>query len=290
MRKSNARDLGVFEKLWLDAKAWVRKALVSDVRVQDGRFVSAFVCENRLQAYRAITLWAKEPGTMAWIDQSVRSGDRFLDIGANVGIYTISAGHRVGDEGHVYAVEPHKPSSVALLRNIARNGFHKRTTVFTCALADKRMLAPFNYTSFEPSVTGSQLGSAQTNGSGKPFSAAATEICLAVSVDELIEAKAMEPPDLVKIDVDGIELAILKGMAKLLGSSRPPRAVQVELNVGEQDAIVQWMKTTGYELHHRHFTSGGERALREGRSVESIAHNAVFSPVGDQSLFEGIHS
>lgn len=276
MSERGGRKLNALENLWFDAKAALRRLMVSEVAVADGPYRTVFLCENRLQAYRARTLWVKEAGTMEWIDKGVKRGERFLDIGANVGIYTLAAAHRVGPEGHVYAVEPHKPNAVALMRNVLRNRVQDRVDVLTVALADKRMFATFNYKDLEPSSTGSQLDS--TNVSGKEFIPAASEVCLGMSVDELIEVKAIEAPHHVKIDVDGIELAILRGMGGLLSSEARPKSVQVELNLGEHEAIEGFMRQFGYKLDHRHFTLDGKRQLAAGKDAGAIAHNAVFVP------------
>jgi FkbM family methyltransferase len=270
------RDLNGFEKLWFDAKARLRAALVSEVPIEDGPYRTIFLCENRIQAYRALSLWVKEAGTMEWIDKNVRAGERFLDIGANVGVYTLAAAHRVGPSGRVYAVEPHKPNAISLMRNVLRNRLQDRVDVLTTPLADQRMVATFHYKDLAPSSTGSQLDS--TNVSGKEFIPAASEVVLGLSVDELIEAKAIDPPHHVKIDVDGIELSILRGMAELLGAPQRPRSVQVELNVGEHEAIEGFMASKDYRLDHRHFTANGKRQLAEGKDVSRIAHNAVFTP------------
>ncbi len=276
MSERGGRELNGFEKLWFDAKAALRAALVSEVTIQDGPYRSVFLCENRTQAYRAVSLWVKEAGTMEWIDSHVRLGDRFLDIGANVGIYTLAAAHRVGEEGKVYAVEPHKPNAVALMRNVLKNGLQDRVYVLTVALSDRRTIATFNYKDLWPSSTGSQLGA--TNVSGKKFKVATSEVVLAISVDELVEIGAIEAPHHVKIDVDGIELPILRGMSKLLASADRPRTLQVELNVGEHDAVENFMASNGYRLDHRHFTAIGKKQMAQGRDVSNIAHNAVFIP------------
>ena len=276
---SQQRKLSWLEKTRLDLVGWVHRKLTAHYTIDDKSYRSTFVCETRLQAYRAITLWTKEPGTMAWIDKETRAGDRFLDIGANMGIYTISAAHRVGAQGRVYAVEPHKPTAVTLMRNILANKLQDRIDVITVALGDRRFVAPFNYKSFESSETGSQLGTTLSDGGARnEFSPVTTELCLATTIDDLIEMGAIKAPHLVKIDVDGLELNILAGMSTLLQSAERPRGVQVELNVGEQDAIINFFTGVGYQLDHRHFTMHGEGLRAKGVDVAKIAHNAVFVP------------
>jgi FkbM family methyltransferase len=272
------RELSGFEKALFNARAWLRQSLVSEAVIEDKSYRSIFQCENRLEAYRALSLWIKETGTMTWLDQGLKAGDRFLDIGANIGIYTIAAAHRVGPQGRVFAVEPHKANAVSLMRNILRNGFENRVEVLAFPVSDARMFAKFNYTSLGASETGSQFGSTRLDNSNKEFKPAASELCLGVTVDELVEQGAIEAPALVKIDVDGIELKILKGMQGLLAAPHKPRSVQVELNVGEHEAVIEFMAANGYALDHRHFTLLGQRMRDAGKDINTIAHNAVFAP------------
>ncbi len=276
MSAAGSRELNGLEKIWFDFKALLRSGLTSTITIKDGAYKTAFVCENRKQAHRAMSLWVKEAGTMAWIESQVRPGDCFLDIGANVGIYTLAAAHRAGSAGKVYAIEPHKPNAVALMRNVLANNFQDRVVVLAMPVADRRMVATFQYRDLGAASTGSQLNSTQVN--GKVFRPLASELCIGLPVDELVASEAIRAPHVVKIDVDGIELDILKGMQGLFTSAERPRSVQVELNVGEQDAIIDYMASQKYRLESRHFTLDGKRQLAAGKDVAKIAHNAIFAP------------
>jgi FkbM family methyltransferase len=277
----SAGDRGVtpFELKILRYKEKIRNSLLTEVKVTDQQFESVFVCENDMQAARALSLWIKEAGTMAWLDANLKAGDRFLDIGANVGIYSIAAAHRVGPTGRVYAAEPHKFNVCSLMTNILRNGFEDRVTVLTVPLTSERCATQFNYSSIIPASTGSQLGSTKRDGrGGKDFVPVLTELTVGLSLDEVVDLGMIERPDLIKIDVDGIELQILQGMKRLLLSPNRPRSVQVELNLGEQDDVIAFLDDHGYDLDHRHFTLQGKLFLDAGKSVSEIAHNAVFVP------------
>jgi len=215
---------------------------------------------------------------MNWIERDVHAGEVFLDIGANVGLYTIAAAHRVGPGGHVFALEPHKPSMLSLLENIAANDLGKTVSVIAIPVSDTKEVAQFNYTSLSPSVTGSQFGSTFKDGTNKSFTPSAQELCVSSSVDELVAIGAVRPFNHAKIDVDGIELRILVGMkGQLTGRSRP-RTVQVELNVGQQDQIIDFMASCGYRLAERHFTLSGQKQLAKGIDPSKITHNAIFAP------------
>jgi hypothetical protein len=63
----------------------------------------------------------------------------------------------------------------------------------------------------------------------------------------------------------------------LRGASRP-RAVQVELNVGEEAAITGLLEECGFALTDRHLTYAGKKAQAAGVPLSEIAHNAIFRP------------
>lgn len=256
----------------------LRRALEPRVILADGDYRSVYKCETLLDAARPMSLWTKEEGTMRWISAEVRAGDIFMDVGANIGIYTLAAAHRLGPGGSVYAFEPHKPSALALMRNLALSELSDRVTVFSCALSDQPRILRFNYFSLASGSSGSQLGHRRIAGEERDFAAVASEMLFATTVDRLIADELISPPSLVKIDVDGNELQILQGMRSLLIGSRRPRSVQVELNVGEQTAIIEFLNGCGYRLVERHLTATGKSLSARGIALERIAHNAIFRP------------
>jgi len=256
----------------------LRIRLGSTVVVRDRDYQSVFACTTYRDAFRPLSLWLKEPGTMAWLDDGLRSGDRFLDIGANVGIYTIAAAHRVGPEGRVYAVEPHKANLVTLLRNISLNGFGNVVEVIPDAVSDHCGRVRFNYARLDSGSSMSQLGHTRHPETGGDFSPVASELVTATTVDRLVGDGHIEPPSLVKIDVDGNELLVLAGMKELLTGGDRPRSVQVEMNIGEQEPVEAFFGECGFRLHERNHTMRGSRKLAAGVPLADVTHNAVFVP------------
>lgn len=276
--KGQRRPSGA-QKILLKLMQSIRRALVADVHLTDRQYESTFRCETLVEASRPMGLWIKEEGTMRWLDTELRPGDVFMDIGANIGIYTIAAAHRVGADGHVYAFEPHKLNVVSLMRNVAANGFHDRVAVFSCALSDRPAVAQFNYSSIVGGSSGSQFGHTRVAGKQKTFEPVAREMLLATSIDALLSDGTIKPPAMIKIDVDGNELAILRGMQTLVSGTDRPRSIQVEMNVGEQEVIKDFFAGHGYEESVTHFTSAGQRAANRGVAMSAIAYNAIFRPV-----------
>lgn len=269
---------GALTKRLIRLRLSLRRAFGVRVALDDRGHRSVFVCETWHDVSRVASLWVKEPGTMAWIDAEVRPGDVFHDIGANIGIYAIAAAHRVGADGRVVAFEPHKVNATALLRNVTESGLADRVEVVATAVSDRSGLARFHYKSLKSASTASQLGHTRRAGGEGEFDPVVTELVPAVVIDELVAAGRIPPPSLVKIDVDGNELEILRGMEKVLTGADRPRAVQVELNPGEEPAVTAFMSGCGYALAERHFTKHGRKMLDAGRTREEIAHNAIFRP------------
>jgi FkbM family methyltransferase len=262
-------------KIRLKVQKLFTKFIYLIIKISDKKFSTTYICSNKTEIYRATTLWEKEPGTMKWLDNNLKPHDIFLDIGANMGIYTFAAAHRIGSLGKVYAIEPHKPSAISLMKNIKLN-FFNNIEILTIPVTNKFKVGKFNYKNFSSSMTGSQFDSKKTNSNQEAFDPVIQETIIAFSIDMLIEMKAIRSPDIVKIDVDGIEDKILLGMRKTLISNKNPRSIQVELNVGKQIKIEKFLKSVGYQLKTRHLTYNGNLKLQEGVKIRKIAHNAVF--------------
>src|SRR5262249_39850053 len=76
----------------------------------------------------------KEPFTVEWIEQSIKPGDVFYDIGANVGAYSLIAAKNTRNRARVFAFEPSPASYVDLSRNVALNGCEESVTPLPFAL------------------------------------------------------------------------------------------------------------------------------------------------------------
>lgn len=77
--------------------------------------------------------------------------------------------------------------------------------------------------------------------------AASPELKLATTIDDLLADEAIRPADVVKLDVDGQELEVLRRMRGFLCSSERPRAVQVEANSQERQALIELMRSCGFD-------------------------------------------
>ena len=232
-----------------------------------------FDCSNDIERYRAESLFTKEEGTVIWVLREAKAGDIFWDIGANIGLYTVVAA-KAG--AFVVAFEPHAANVDSLLRNVRLNDLVEHVQVVTRPLSDKPGVIEFNYASLDAGSSGSQLGHT-TSESGARFHPKLRQPMQATTIDEMI-ALGAQPPALIKLDVDGNELAILHGAYTLL-KTMPPRSVQVEMRPLDDTAIVEFLDGFSYRVQERHYTEIGKRALAQGVNPKRITHNAVFNRV-----------
>jgi FkbM family methyltransferase len=256
------------------ARLALRSRLVQRVRVSDGEHVHVFRCEDPLEVTRAVTLLEKEAGTVRFIRTEVRPGDVFYDIGANIGLYTLVAARRVGDDGMVCAFEPHAANVMNLMRNVAENGLGDRVKVVSAALNDSSGFFPFDYRSADP---GSALSRLESEGAaGEEFAPVFSELKYATTVDALVAEGAIPAADLVKLDVDGNEPLVLRGMGANLSGDRRPRAVQVEIDPETREEVHELMGEYGYKVTERHDTMAGKQLIDSGEDRDHVVHNVVF--------------
>ena len=160
-----------FFKLWFR----IRGLLERDLEIVDGEHRYRFHCGSYREMSRCMNLFTKEEGTCSWIRETVRQGEVFYDVGANIGIYTIMAGRQVGADGQVLAFEPHGPTFTCLLNNIMANDLEQIVAPCNFALSDREGFFPFNYQSNAPGSSDSQLHS-RRRGSGEEYTRTIAEL------------------------------------------------------------------------------------------------------------------
>jgi FkbM family methyltransferase len=206
-----------------------------------GRRLVRFATPNLVARHRAVTLFEKEPETIAWID-GFGDGDVLFDVGANVGTYSIYAGacgHRV------IAVEPESGNYALLNRNIALNGLDRIVTAYCAGLSESNGLFQLNLSTTQSANSQHQLGTA-TDFEGHAFEPMFRQGAAGFTLDALVAACGVTPNHL-KIDVDGLEASVLRGGAGTLGSPKL-KSILMELNGSRQDhrEAVSWLAAQGF--------------------------------------------
>lgn len=153
-----------------------------------------------------------------YIEQTLEKGQVFLDIGANIGFYSLFAASRVGPEGRVFSFEPDPMTFESLKRSLARNGFGWARPI-NVALSNRAGEIPF-YTVTDGSAHSlvPEIEKRAHRYSGK------TPVRVA-RLDDLLAEGVLDTPrvDLLKIDVEGEEERTVGGLLGTLEHFRFPR-------------------------------------------------------------------
>ncbi len=150
-----------------------------------------------------------EPEQAEAMAATLKKGDVFFDIGANVGFYTLLGSRQVGREGKVVAFEPVVRNLAYLYRHLSLNGAGN-VTVIPAACSDSLSLVFF--ASGENFAMGHIAGDPQPGEHG--------QLVPTMSVDDVARKLGLVP-DVIKIDVEGAELAVLEGAQETLRAARP---------------------------------------------------------------------
>jgi len=145
-----------------------------------------------------------EPSKVAIVKREIKKGDVVVDIGANIGYYTLIFARLVGNNGHVYAFEPEPENFSILKKNIEVNGY-KNVTLVNKAVSNKNCKIKFYLCDDNKAMH-------TTNKSSyAKFSHTINVDC--IKLDDYFKDHKIS---FMKIDVEGLEYNVVKGMDHIL--------------------------------------------------------------------------
>jgi len=228
-----------------------------------------FSTPNLHTKFRVDSLHSKEPDTIAWI-AGFQPDEVFVDIGANVGMYTIWAAKTRGMR--VYAFEPESQNYALLYKNIVLNRLSEQVVAYCLALSDEQAFSRLYLSRF---LTG---GSGHTFGEKLDYrlqhrDSAYSQGCMSATLDSLVETGVVPMPNHIKIDVDGIEHRVINGCRSLL-SDRRLKSVLIEIN-------------TNLELHRRIIVDMVALGFRysEAQVAAAMRTEGAFAGVGNHIFY-----
>ena len=180
----------------------------------DGRDLQFRTGNGRL-LWRAKTLLTEEPLMISWI-KDMNPNDVVLEVGANVGMYTIPIAQKVKT---VYACEL-DPLNVAILKeNMVLNSVQSKVTVlpFACGESAGLVDVTFRDLAYGDALQLIDGGDELSTRQGKNSHTASV---VQFSLDEIFSQLNFQVPNKVKIDVDGNEATVLLGMKNLLANAQ----------------------------------------------------------------------
>lgn len=244
----------------------------------EAEFVLPFVDDSRLLVKRGMAgatgnfyCGLFEQNEMAFVRHGLVAGDLFVDVGANIGSFTVLAADR---GAQVIAIEPIPAAHARLVANVQLNDFGARVVTRRVGVGDCAGLLRF-------SQDQDTVNHVLTTGEG----GCATEVEV-VTLDSLLAGRN---PTMLKIDVEGYELPVLRGAGATLRASSL-LAVIMETNgsglrYGASDAeIYGLMAASGFDAY---VYDGPSRMLRPvDTGCEAIPENSLFLRRGQVSAIE----
>lgn len=206
---------------------------------------------------RMILQGSYEQSELLAFNKLIRNGDICVDVGGNVGIFSLNFAKACGEQGHVYVIEPMRKNQLVIELATVINGL-KNVTVFPYALSDRDGVVTLEV----PSIDGAYafIKSTEDNNGSVQFSVR----CLPLGI--FAHEQSIQKIDILKIDVEGAEKLVLDGsMEILLDKSRKPRVVMVELVdefLGRYGATVADVLSVMARLDYEPYYAQGNGELR----------------------------
>jgi FkbM family methyltransferase len=153
-------------------------------------------------------MWNHEPLTSRVLVEVLKKDEVVVDVGANIGYFTLLAASLVGPKGRVHAVEC-SPETLAILENNVRKNSLRNVTIHPVAAAKERGTLSLNVTAIGLSWLTPHANWPTSEGRQRIVSVPA------VPLDEIIQS----PVHFIKIDAEGLDLDVLKGMKRILAEN-----------------------------------------------------------------------
>ena len=200
----------------------IRRRRFLEKRIHDYRMLIDL--EDRGISRSLLLFGTREVDHKVLLEQIAKPGMTVFDIGANIGYYALMELGLIGPTGRMLAIEP-SPSNIALLnRNLALSGEGDRITVLEGAVSDSPGTASFHLSAH------SNLGTFHAHGSAAHMLSGEQISVRTYTVPELAEQHGA--PDLIRMEVEGHEVEVIRGMRDAIksGDMRPTIIFETHLS------------------------------------------------------------
>jgi FkbM family methyltransferase len=192
----------------------------------------------QLHYVRELRELGRERTFVRLLAEAIPSGGAVVEGGAHLGFVTVHEARAVGPHGRVVVFEPNVRVLGVLRENLLANDVEDRVEIVPKALGDSPGSARFFMRGDESSLY-------------EPSGEADLVEIEVVRADDLIDGAV----DVIKLDVEGGELAALRGMERFMTAERPPRALFLECNPilleragSSTDELLAWLREHAYQV------------------------------------------
>ena len=233
-------------------------------------------------------LW--EPNLSAWIESRLSPGDVFIDVGANIGYFTLLAANRVGPSGRVVAVEAMPAIFQHLSAHVAANALANTRLINEAAVGPGEPPEALLYWGGEGNIGSS--GMIQHTAQAEAVKVAARTLAQMLTPEECRRAR------LIKVDVEGVEGRTIRGLELERDCFDQRLELIVEISAGAEATtdpadLLQYLGSLGffpYELREDHYFKRyayPARAVSQPQRVRQplhAVHNVIFSRIDADRL------
>ncbi len=200
------RIIAVFPFLKKIANRFIKMSIPRILKIEEGELE---LDQSDVAVSGSLALGSFEETEVDMFREKLETGMTVIDIGANIGYYTIIAGKRIGVNGKVFAFEPEENNFSLLTRNISLNKLNN-VAIFKIALADK---------TGEKSLYLDDNNRGHHSLSSQKPETEKRVMVMTDTLDNILEKSGSLRVDLIKMDIEGAEFLALEGMAKTLASN-----------------------------------------------------------------------
>ena len=243
--------------------------VVADCR--HGKFT--VFAEDELVGLSLDTYGEYSEGEVAVFNKVLQPGDVAIDVGANIGALTVPMAKLVGPDGQVYAFEASAANLELLKQNVEQNGFGPldvgNVTIKPYAASDNNGMLKVD------------KQSALHAYSRKDINVGEFEVS-SITIDSLDLSRCK----LIKIDVDGHELQVLRGAAETIKRCKPVIYIENEIDA-KREAMVAWLVDHGYRCFwHRPYMFNADNWRGDKRNIFGALISIMNVCVPDEDGYE----
>ena len=215
---------------------------------------------NHFSVYRYETIFTKEPDTIQWIKSCGSDDALFIDIGANIGIYTVF--YLSYFSGKAVAVEPGFEHLMLLSRNLSVNNLSDRCTIISLPVKSNEERTRIRF-----DLSDGPGPASRTEGYDKLNSRKSSYFTSTINLSMLLaNSKLVSEDDLqnliVKIDVDGPEIEVFSGICDLLETCRKV-SLMIEIQEDNYIAVSKMLDDKGFTRKDPDYLTSGNNTFWE---------------------------
>jgi FkbM family methyltransferase len=213
-----------------------------------------------------------EPATTAVLRKLLRKGDTFVDVGANIGLFTMIASRCVGRSGRVLAFEPSRREFTTLRYHIDHNGL-ENAQALQVALGSYDGTATLHVADAVHAGLNTIEDRFIYQGVGEAY----RETVPVMRLDDVVEQHGISRVDMIKIDVEGAEHRVIAGARQTIARHRPTLVLEITgpalapENAG-RTSIESLLSSLGYDYAA---IDGDTGAVRRASNLATVAENLV---------------